>query len=454
MTIVVSKTMGALAASEHWSPVTVGIALAAYQPNPVWFAEQLASIANQTYRSWTCVITLDSPLAEIHHHPDLAPFLADSRFTWIENQERLGIRLNFEKAIAITTGRGVDLIALCDQDDIWLPEKIEESVTAIKTFGPMSVVATDAYLFAGEQVLSETLNSLHRINRTTLSIAEIIIYPSVSGFTMLLDAQLAKRHPQIPASLRYQDHWLSVVATAYRGVKRLEKPLVFYRQHEKNSVGISMLRNEMGLPTIAPSTSTTGRVQALGRTQYEAARIAADQLPLGRVTRAMLKSHIGWIITLLFIIPRRSFSEKRLVVQAFRAVFAQLVMFSPQTENLKRLRACVPLSGRILKQSALAVLISVIGVAGLFSEVLTPLVLSSSVLFWMAVALGALLIPGWKLVQHLYPSVALMLIGLSALLAGTIRFVTDSVLLSVVAFAAPVAWYIAYRIRWRGDTGF
>jgi GT2 family glycosyltransferase len=189
-----------------WKPSSVGIALAAYQPYPIWFAEQLDSLVAQTHSNWHCVITMDSPLRDIQGAAQLQPYLGDPRFTWVENTERLGVRKNFEKAIRLAAQRDVDLIAFADQDDIWVPEKLAESVDAIKHSGPMSLVTTDAYLFSEELILSETIASLHRITRTNLTIEEIIIYPSVTGLTVLVDADLVRLHPQIPAPMRYHDH--------------------------------------------------------------------------------------------------------------------------------------------------------------------------------------------------------------------------------------------------------
>jgi hypothetical protein len=316
----------------------VGIALAAYQPNPIWLAEQLESIVAQTHTEWICIITMDSPLRDIRDHPRLQPFFHDARFTWIENEERLGARRNFEKAISLATGRNVDLIAFADQDDIWLPEKIAEGVAAINNLGPMSVVASDAYIFSEDLILSETIYSLHRIIKTKLNLEEIIIYPSVTGFTMIVDSKLTKLHPSIPEPLRFHDHWFSLVATAYRGVVHIDKPLAFYRQHENNTIGIRDIRSELGLPQVKVATSTSEPVRERGRRHREAAHVAASQLPMGSIKRTLLRHHIGWMLILLTIIVRRTFVERRLVVQANRALVAQLLVFPSQVVRGSSLR--------------------------------------------------------------------------------------------------------------------
>jgi hypothetical protein len=254
--------------AQEWRPSSVGIALAAYQPNPAWLAEQLASLVAQTHTDWHCVITMDSPLQDIQGAAALHPYLHDTRFTWIENEERLGVRKNFEKAIRLVAQRGVDLIAFADQDDIWLPEKVSTSVTAIMKAGPMSLVHTDAFLLVHDELLSETIHSLHRITQTKASVEEIIIYPSISGYLIVLDAELVRRHPDVPESMRYHDHWYSVVATTYGGVHRIDEALAFDRQHANNTVGISSVRVGTGLNPIKVAPTGLSAVRERGAVSY------------------------------------------------------------------------------------------------------------------------------------------------------------------------------------------
>jgi hypothetical protein len=442
------------AATQPWAPRTVGIALAAYQPNPIWFAEQLNSIATQTHAEWICIITIDSPLRDIRDHPRLQPFFHDARFTWVENEERLGARRNFEKAIALATEKNVDLIAFADQDDIWLPEKIAEGVAAIKESGSMSVIASDAYIFSEDLILSETIYSFIPIMKTTLALEEMIIYPTLTGFTMILDSKLTKLHPLVPEPLRFHDHWFSLVGAAYRGVTRIDKPLAFYRQHESNATGIRAIRNAFGLSQVKVATSASEPVRELGRRHRGAAYVAASQLPMGSIKRTLLQHHIGWMLLLLTIIVRRTFVERRLVVQANRALVAQLLVFPSQAAQGASLRSRIPVRGRVLPRIALAASVVGLGAAVLFAEALVDLVAVAAAPLWLIFGAAVLLAPAWRLARHRYPDGGQSLVGFSAVLAGLVRLITSSPILSILAFAIPVAWYLAYRIRWRGDTGF
>ena len=440
--------------TQEWRPSSVGIALAAYQPNPAWLAEQLASLVAQTHTDWHCVITMDSPLQDIQGAAALQPYLHDARFTWIENEERLGVRKNFEKAIGLAAQRGVDLIAFADQDDIWLPEKIAESINAIRVTGPMALIATDSYLFSKDVVMSETITSLHRITRTKLTVEEVIIYPSVTGFTILLDARLARRHPKVPAPMRYHDHWFSVVATAYRGVVRCAEPLALYRQHDGNTVGISGIRGELGLEKVQNRVEQTDRMRALAQQHFGSALSSASELPLHPVRRALLCWRVGWILLMLKVIVHRSFTERLLVVQAYRAINAQLTFVPSQSLRLQKIRARVPIRGRLVVWATLGAGCFLVGLALAKPVELFGFLVGLKPAFWVSLSMVSMTLPVVKHIRHTHPNASLLLIGLSALAAAAARLISDNALVSVVVFALPLAWHLAYRLRWRGDTGF
>jgi hypothetical protein len=436
-----------------WAPRTVGIALAAYQPNPVWLAEQLASIVAQTHTEWTCVITLDSSLKEIASRSELTEFFHDRRFTWVENAERLGVRLNFQKAIALVLRHNPDLIAFCDQDDIWMPEKLARGIQAITGFGSLSMVFNDSYIFSGEEVLSETLHSTHRIVQTSLTVPEIIIYPSVSGFTMIFDAEIARKHPTIPEPMRYHDHWYSVVATAYRGVIRIDEPLSFYRQHDGNAVGLSAIRASLGLKKVSANLGELTTMQYRSWCYQGSSLAAVRELPLSRITRALLTSRPGWIILMLAIVLRRAATESRLVRRAFRAIIVALAVFPSQAQRATGLRNRIP----VLQFKRVIGVLSVAVVAAMFAlwpEVANDLVRTASPVLWVGIAGAALFMPSLRFLRHVFPSALPIIIGLSALIAAAVRIASGDALSSAIVFALPLVPYAAYRLRWRGDTGY
>ena len=98
---------------------TISIALAAYNGKK-YIAQQLESLLKQTRLPDEIVICDDS--ADDLTYQALEPFLSSGKIKYIKNPQPLGVVKNFEKAINHCTG---EYIFLCDQDDVWLPEKVE-----------------------------------------------------------------------------------------------------------------------------------------------------------------------------------------------------------------------------------------------------------------------------------------------------------------------------------------
>jgi hypothetical protein len=154
------------------------------------------------------------------------------------------------------------------------------------------------------------------------------------------------------------------------------------------------------------------------------------------------------------IIIRRLFTERLLVVQAYRALIAQLLVFPSLLEHARQLRAQLPIPGRIVPKLRLVALLALLGVCVVLPQQIFETVVTVGVPMWIFVAAAAAASPTWKLALHRYPNAGVTLVAFSALAAAVARFISDSALVSVVVFTLPLAWHLAYRLRWRGDTGY
>src|SRR3989339_465741 len=103
----------------------ISIVIATYN-GASYLQEQLDSIAVQTLQPYEIIIqddhSSDKTSAIIRHNMLKLPI------KFYENLENLGYIRNFESALAKAEG---DYIALCDQDDIWVPQKLELLMEAI-----------------------------------------------------------------------------------------------------------------------------------------------------------------------------------------------------------------------------------------------------------------------------------------------------------------------------------
>lgn len=219
----------------------IGIALAAFEPEPTFFEAQLESIQKQSFTQWQCLISSDSLLQSFRENPTFQKFFNDPRFIWRENPTRLGSKKNFECAIQLLAkNANIDAIACSDQDDIWYPEKLETCACELEKRGPLALVHSDMHILNAQGSIAEqTAWKLERRGVHHTSLGDLLIRNVIAGCSMLLDANLARQYPTIPEAFDYHDHWYAAVASAHGGIFSIHRPLYAYRQHGKNVLGIT-----------------------------------------------------------------------------------------------------------------------------------------------------------------------------------------------------------------------
>lgn len=430
-----------------WQPNSVGIALAAYQPNPVWLAEQLASIATQTHTEWICVLTLDSPLRDIADEPTLAPFLHDKRFVWVENAKQLGLRANFEKAIQLALGEQTDLIAFCDQDDVWLPTKLAESVAAMRFSGPLSMVYCDAYLLVGGTQLPERLHEFALRTKGKMSVAERIIQPQVSGFCAMLDASLARLHPTIPTELPIHDHWYSIVAENYGGVFRIDQPLALYRQHERNTIGITAVRIANGW-SVAPALQKYSGLRENARLRAEVARRVGIELLGPRSLRFLYQHAAGWFLILVGVMIKRLSSDRFLTANAYRKAWGLLLPAASQRERIQRIRKRLPQQVKILRAVFFAVTLLLAAFTHFATQVLSVPGTTIATAVFACLLVVSQVITGLRCLQHQMPLTPVLLAGIGASGGLLSQLLGASAWLAIATSAVPIIANGLYRLRW------
>jgi glycosyltransferase involved in cell wall biosynthesis len=214
----------------------VSIALATYNGER-FLAEQLDSLLRQTYPNLEIVISddgsTDGTRSIIARYAATHPRIS----TYVNSGEK-GVRNNFQYAIRQCKG---DLIALCDQDDIWLPGKIEELVNQI---GDASLIYHDSLLINEEAVSLETRAVP---NHYTGNNPVVFLFKNVvSGHACLFKREILREALPFPAGICH-DWWLAAVAADQRGIKFYPKVLVYYRQHGNNAsdfLGVKLLNNK------------------------------------------------------------------------------------------------------------------------------------------------------------------------------------------------------------------
>ncbi len=235
---------------EGWRTVQVSVAMATWQGER-FLPEQLASLLDQTRLPDEMVVIDDASTDGTREVLEAFRAIAPFPVVIVTTPNRQGSTPAFARAIAAATG---DIIALADQDDIWLPHKLAH-LEAIFERDPATTFAfSDATLIddAGEATeatmwqvrrftpeLQERVRAhpfteiAHRFLATGCTIAfrrelRSVLLPFPTGFSSTIDPMV-------------HDRWLSIVLSGAGRVAVVDEPLVAYRIHVDQQIGLNSI---------------------------------------------------------------------------------------------------------------------------------------------------------------------------------------------------------------------
>lgn len=219
----------------------IGIALATYNPNTDFFRQQIESLRGQTLTNWVCIISDESSdLAKSKEIKDL--LREDQRFQFIRNQRPgQGVVYNFENALTHIPS-DCDYVACCDQDDIWVPHKLEMLVSILQAQPKKSLVHSDLELIdeKNQTIHSSCWQAEKRDFSSPRSLLNMVYRNRVTGCAALFSRDLHEVALPFPPGLRGEylhDQWLGCLALIFGQLVELPEKLVRYRQHGQNVIG-------------------------------------------------------------------------------------------------------------------------------------------------------------------------------------------------------------------------
>ncbi len=219
----------------------VAILLSTYNGEK-YLKDQLKSLINQTYTDWEVYIrddgSKDKTLNIIYDFKDLYP---NQIFIIQDNLGNLKSAKSFMTLLMYVQS---DFYMFCDQDDYWVPNKIELSVNKIlklqKIHGNVP-----ALVFTDLKVVDENLNLIHsslwsysKINPEHIfNFYKLATNSTVTGCTIIINDLLKKSSIPIPSHMLMHDWWLSLLACRIGVIDFILTPTLLYRQHAINVLG-------------------------------------------------------------------------------------------------------------------------------------------------------------------------------------------------------------------------
>jgi glycosyltransferase involved in cell wall biosynthesis len=201
----------------------------------------LASLAGQTYREWRLWVrddgSRDATIEIIR-----AAAAGDSRIRLLPpDGMRRGAAHSFSRLLEALPIEAA-YIMCADQDDVWLPVKIEHTLAAMRaaeseTPGPLLVHTDLVVVDADLAILHPSLWEYSHVRPEPATLRRLVVQNVATGSTVMLNRALRLRIGVMPADAYYHDWWYSCVAAAFGRVVVLREATILYRQHASNVVG-------------------------------------------------------------------------------------------------------------------------------------------------------------------------------------------------------------------------
>ena len=229
-------------------PAKLSLAMCTYNGGR-YLAEQLESVAAQTRPPDELVVYDDCSTDDTRAIVEAFAERASFPVRLLVNEQNLGSTRNFERAIAACAG---DLIALADQDDVWLPQKLELLERELEGKPDVGLAFSDG------QVVDEDLRPLGVSVWESIRFGQdeqrqfsegrafdvLLDHNVVTGAAMAFRAEFRKLVLPLPTDVVHDgwrvihDGWIALLISATAGVAYVPERLFKYRQHAGQQLGL------------------------------------------------------------------------------------------------------------------------------------------------------------------------------------------------------------------------
>lgn len=229
--------------------ITISVAVATYNGER-YIEQQIQSIVDQTVKVNEIVISddgsADNTLLIIRNMQKKYAEKTDIDITVLDDNIRHGPCGNFEHAIRHCSG---DYIFLCDQDDIWAPDKVKFVVETFYVNKWAECVFHDAILIDKENIDIKGMFMRNKYPAGKLSrdlfLETSVSGPIINGMVMCVSKRLVEKAMPFPKCTNFHDQWLAFCALCMDGLFFLPKKLTYYRLHGANFSGNSAYKGNM-----------------------------------------------------------------------------------------------------------------------------------------------------------------------------------------------------------------
>lgn len=205
--------------------IRISVCMASYNGSN-YIVEQINSILSQLGPNDELIVTDDKSSDDTI---ELVKSIGDNRIRLFQNPKNLGYTRNFERALSLAEGK---YIFLADQDDVWLPGKVDAVLKALQDY---DMVVTDA------TVVDANLNVIEQSHFQSHDVKQGFWINFIR--TRYIGACMAFRKKvlelALPFPLEYKkaqhDYWITLIAEKNFKVGLIRNPYLLYRRHGANA---------------------------------------------------------------------------------------------------------------------------------------------------------------------------------------------------------------------------
>jgi len=208
-----------------------------------YLPQQLSSILEQTYRDWRLFIRDDNSSDNTLNIIEEYANRHTEKIKMIEGERRnVGIPQSF---LLLLNNVQSDYIMFCDQDDVWLPDKIQNTFNKMREIedrygeNTPALIHTDLAVVAEDlRVLSDSFWDYQHLNpEKGKTLNRLLVQNVITGCTVMINKALKSKIHFFPEQAIMHDWWTALVAAAFGKIDYVPMPTILYRQHDESFVG-------------------------------------------------------------------------------------------------------------------------------------------------------------------------------------------------------------------------
>lgn len=253
-----------------------------------FLAEQIRSIQDQSYTDWTLFIRDDG--SSDNTKEILKDFeRQDSRIHLIDSDksDNLGVIKSFHKLV---NHDKADYYFFSDQDDVWLPNKLELSLKEAQNYLvdlPLMVYMDLKVVNQDLEIMTESMVKSQSHHANTELVQELT-ENTVTGGVAMINHALAEMWQETDDILMH-DWYLALLASAFGNLVFIDQPGELYRQHSDNVLGARTLSKRFK-KWIRPHILFAVYWDLIKNSQKQARHLL--QMPLSQSNRELIEAFV------------------------------------------------------------------------------------------------------------------------------------------------------------------